>query len=475
MTIRTSVSPARGWCAPAKRLRAGQSLARVAVLVAAVLCAAPALATDAAKEATKPNGPHLVGHGGPIKAIAATTTGDRLLTGSFDYSMNLWRFDGDGRPQLVQRFDDHDGAVSATAFFADGKRAASASDDGTIQIWQLAGAKRLARLTGHSAKILGLDISADQTRLASASWDGTVRLWDVAQGTEIAVLKGHKGPVNAVRFSHDGRRLVSAGYDGTLGLWDIEKRALLRSAYKHGWGINVLERLPDHGRYVFGALDGTTGIVDIQDGRLLGKLIQRDKPILSLAHIAQPGLLAVGSGDGIIDVYRTGDWKHLERHKNPYGPVWAMAFIDGGARLYYGSLDDHATAWQVSPRKPFEAAAVTKFPRRFQVKNVDLGERQFARKCSICHTLSPDGRNRAGPTLYGIFGRRIASLPDYPYSAPLKKLDIVWTAETIAKLFEIGPHEYTPGSKMPLQKITDVKKRDALIAFLKKATARTKN
>ena len=229
------------------------------------------------------------------------------------------------------------------------------------------------------------------------------------------------------------------------------------------------------GSYVFGALDGTTAIVDIGQGRLIGKLIQRDKPILSLAHIAKPGLLAVGGGDGLIDVYRTGDWKRLEQYKNPYGPVWAMAFTDSGARLYYGSLDDHATAWQVTPRKPFEAAAVTKFPRRFQIKSASLGERQFARKCSICHTLSPDGRNRAGPTLYGIFGRRIASLPGYPYSAPLKKLNIVWTEATIAKLFELGPHEFTPGSKMPLQKITDVQKRDALIAFLKQATALKKN
>ncbi|MGI9476835.1 MAG: c-type cytochrome [Hyphomicrobiaceae bacterium] len=443
------------------------------------LCAGPAQSADpASKKPDAPNaadaksaGPHLIGHGGPVKAMAASASGDRLLTGSFDYSMILWRIDADGAPHLEHRFDDHDGAVSATAFFADGSRAVSASDDGTVQMWDLKAARRLAKLSGHSAKILGLDISPDQRLLASASWDRTVRIWDVASGKALATLKGHKGPVNAVRFSHDGARLVSASYDGTLTLWHVARGERIRAAYKHGWGINVLQRLPANNRYVFGALDGTTAIVDIEQGELIGKLVQRDKPILSLAHIAKPGLLAVGGGDGLIDVYRTGDWKRLEQHKNPYGPVWAMAFTDRGARIYYGSLDDHATAWQVTPRKPFEAAAVTKFPRRFQVKNVALGERQFARKCSICHTLSPDGRNRAGPTLYGVFGRRIASLPGYPYSEPLKKLDIVWNERTIAKLFELGPHEFTPGSKMPLQKITDVKKRDALIAFLKRATA----
>ena len=99
------------------------------------------------------------------------------------------------------------------------------------------------------------------------------------------------------------------------------------------------------------------------------------------------------------------------------------------------------------------------------------GELQFARKCSICHTLTPDGANRAGPTLHGLFGRRIATLPGYPFSPPLKTLDIVWTEETVSRLFELGPDVYTPGSKMPLQVMGNRAERDALIAFLKIATA----
>ena len=141
--------------------------------------------------------------------------------------------------------------------------------------------------------------------------------------------------------------------------------------------------------------------------------------------------------------------------------------------MYFGGLDDFATVWQITPRKPFEKVA-TKFPRRFQVsKNISLGERQFARKCSICHTLKPDDANRAGPTLFKLFGRRAGSLPDYPYSKALKTIDIVWTPETVDSLFRLGPHDYTPGSKMPLQQIAEKEKRDALIEFLKAATEPT--
>ena len=92
------------------------------------------------------------------------------------------------------------------------------------------------------------------------------------------------------------------------------------------------------------------------------------------------------------------------------------------------------------------------------------------RACVACHTLRTDAIGRAGPTLAGIFGRKIASLPGYRYSEALKKLDIVWTPETVAKLFEVGPATYTPGTKMPEQTIGSAEDRAALVKFLEKAT-----
>ena len=92
------------------------------------------------------------------------------------------------------------------------------------------------------------------------------------------------------------------------------------------------------------------------------------------------------------------------------------------------------------------------------------------RACVACHTLTPDEGNKAGPTLWHIFGRRIATLSGYNFSPALKKLDIIWTPETVAKLFEIGPAHYTPGTKMPEQTISSADDRKALVDFLKKAT-----
>jgi len=100
----------------------------------------------------------------------------------------------------------------------------------------------------------------------------------------------------------------------------------------------------------------------------------------------------------------------------------------------------------------------------------DPGAEVF-RACVACHTLKADEGPRAGPTLAGVFGRRIATLPGYNFSDALKKLDIVWTPETVSKLFEMGPASYTPGTKMPEQRV-GAEDRAALVKFLEKATKR---
>src|SRR5262249_424685 len=99
----------------------------------------------------------------------------------------------------------------------------------------------------------------------------------------------------------------------------------------------------------------------------------------------------------------------------------------------------------------------------------DPGAEVF-RACVACHTLNANDGVRAGPTLADIFGRRIATLPGYNFSDALKKLDIVWTPEKVSKLFEVGPMTYTPGTKMPEQRIGSAEDRAALVKFLEKAT-----
>jgi cytochrome c len=456
-----------------------------------VLCGSVASAQDkrAALEARRQQAGNLVGHGGPVKAIAVDALRSTALTGSFDYAMMVWDVSGDV-PKLHHRLADHDGAVNAVAFINAvvlearmPPMAVSAGDDGFVRIWDLQAGKLIHKHPGHDGKILGLDVVGGW--IASAGWDRTVRLWHL--GRPGPVLTGHKGPVNAVALSPDGKSVYTASYDGTISVFrgvkdlsaDVDfDRVLLR----HGWGVNVLKLIPSRlrgqpDRLVFGALDGTVGVIDVISGEVT-ELPKHSRPVLALA--TTPERIATSGGDGQIRVYDARDGQPIETYKNPFGPVWALGFTGWtedkaeGSHLYYGGLDDFATLWRVTPKSAPEALE-SPFPRRFQATKGgnDLlaeGELQFARKCSICHTLTGETQNRAGPSLANVFGRRIATLPGYPFSEPLKHLDIVWGPETIGKLFELGPEVFTPGSKMPLQKITDAAQRDALIAYLRVAT-----
>src|SRR3546814_14345620 len=60
---------------------------------------------------------------------------------------------------------------------------------------------------------------------------------------------------------------------------------------------------------------------------------------------------------------------------------------------------------------------------------------------------------------------------DLNYSEALRHSDLVWTEETIDRLFALGPDTYTPGSKMPLQRMPSAEDREDLIAYLKAITA----
>ena len=98
------------------------------------------------------------------------------------------------------------------------------------------------------------------------------------------------------------------------------------------------------------------------------------------------------------------------------------------------------------------------------------GEELF-KKCTACHTLDANGRNKAGPRLFGLFGRKAGSVGDFKYSPALRGSAVVWTPETVDELFAKGPDVMTPGSKMPLQTMPNAADRADLIAFLKRATA----
>jgi len=95
--------------------------------------------------------------------------------------------------------------------------------------------------------------------------------------------------------------------------------------------------------------------------------------------------------------------------------------------------------------------------------DVEAGKTE-CKKCALCHTTEA-GKNKIGPSLFGIVGRKSATLDNFNYSEAMKKFDHVWDEETLDK-YLADPRGTVPGTKMIFPGIKDKTERDDVIAYL---------
>jgi cytochrome c len=402
----------------------------------------------------------LRGHGGPVRAIAVSPDGKHVASGSFDTSAILWSA-ASGTAERVLRF--HEGAVNATVFLGDG-RLATSGDDGRIAIWAPGSAAPETVLQGHTGPVVSLALSPDGSTLASASWDGTARLWPLAGGPA-RVLEGHRQNVNGVAFTRDGGSVVTAGYDLTLRIWSLADDRAVKTMTMPA-PLNAVATLPG-GDIVTAGATGQVFFLSAE-GQMRAEVDAAAVPIIALTASTDGKLVAASSIRGAIAVVEHDTFKVARTLVGPGLPAWSVAFLPDNHTLLTGGTDRLIRRWDALTGGPAGDATMSGPPDPLAQYDGDPGAQVF-RACVACHTLKADEGPRAGPTLAGIFGRRIASLPGYNFSPALKKLDIVWTPETLSKLFEIGPAAYTPGTKMPEQRV-GAEDRAELLKFLEKTT-----
>ncbi len=230
-----------------------------------------------------------------------------------------------------------------------------------------------------------------------------------------------------------------------------------------GFPLNALALGPDGAIWVAGA-DGHLRAFDLA-GALLREIDVDAVPLVSLAVSPKSRQLAAGAVDGQISIVYLARGEVSVTIETGGSPVWSLAFD-----AETGAADGRRAGQRRARLGPRDRRAARLAYRTMADARERAGAHDVFRACAACHSLTADDGRRAGPTLHGLFGRRIATARGFDYSAAVEIHGHRLVPRDGFELFDLGPAAYTPGTRMPEQRIPNADDRDALIDFLRERT-----
>lgn len=237
-----------------------------------------------------------------------------------------------------QPLEDDSGAFSTSAigaitFSPDGTRLALAHADG-ITLYDTYTGNTLTRFAVFSGRVVALAFSPDNRIIASATEDSTIDLWNVYTGKRIAGFMNHHGsPIVTLRFSPDGNTLAGGSFK-EIRLWDLTfgARPHVRVLRGHRDMVTTLAFSPDNKMLASASFYDTILLWDLEKTQLRYRLTADTDPVLALAFSSDSRTLASGGywnseADSTIQVWNTRTGQGLTTFENRHtAPVFALAF-----------------------------------------------------------------------------------------------------------------------------------------------------
>ncbi len=281
-----------------------------------------------------------------VSAVAFTPDGRHVLSaGKRDGMVRLSTLEGEPRAAVKA----HPGTMTAAFVLPDGRRLATAGQDGTVALWDDQ-ARRLQELKGPSQRLDVLSISADGAWVAAGSSQGEVWLWSTASGQGRALGRHSKG-IRGLAFSPGGQHLASGDASGEVWRWEVASGQGQR-LHQHKGEAAALAFSSDGQLLASGSADHTLWVYEMASGKS-DKMDMSGLGILLLSFA--PGTqeaFTINVADQAIT--RTRAWpltsledsSSLESPSDPDG-VLHLAFSPDGQRAVSGSFDGTARVWDL--------------------------------------------------------------------------------------------------------------------------------
>jgi len=341
------------------------------------------------------------------------------------------------RSHLLQLLDEQDiwwlpqpqsfrhSKVLAVQFSPDATRIATAAEDGSVVIWDLAAARQSGATIHHGGSIAGLEFSPDGERLVTGSADHTARVWDAVTGEPLGPPLVHAAEVQDAHFSHDGTRVVTASEDHTARVWDWRSGEVQGVPLRHAAGILGAQFSPDDARIVTASKDHSARIWDARTGRPLSPPLEHGDLVAYAEFSADGTRVLTSSADSTARVWdvRTGqpigqplrhtrvvrqakfspDGMHVmtwswdrtlriwdARSGAPRGEPMLLplqvvtGFFSADSRLAFTVLQDGTVrAWEVATGRPLGAAV--------RLTTAEIKDADFNARANLLASVSRDG------------------------------------------------------------------------------------
>ena len=300
-----------------------------------------------------------IGHDDTVTDVAFSPDGAVLASSSDDHSVRLWAVSSPAQLREVDMLSGHAAQVNDVVF-ADASRVVSASDDGTLRVWQTTVDN--GGLIKTQASVMTLAFSPEDRLLAAGDEDGWLTVWDTASrkiGARIRTRSGAERAVTQVRFTPDGKSVVTAGADGSVAVWSLKPAERTLSIVVGPQYIAGMDLSADGNLVATGNGAGLVQLWDTRTGLQVGDPIQAHQGRVDNVVFSPGGALmaSTGSDDATIRLWDVATHEQVgaDMKADRGSAAWGVAFSPDGETLATTGSDFSLRLWSVSRQVLLEA------------------------------------------------------------------------------------------------------------------------